>query len=107
MVFEVGRQFAQQPDDLDVALAFGLQQAGRTEAMQITVEVKFEQHRRVIRRAARLRTPGLGEAQRVQIQRSDKGVEETDRVFDGNVILQPFGKEQRLGPVQTTTMIHA
>ena len=48
-----------------------------------------------------------GEAQRVQIQRSDKGVEETHRVFGGNVILQPFGKEQRLGPVQAGAMIHA
>jgi hypothetical protein len=45
--------------------------------------------------------------ERVQIQRADEGVQETRGVFGGDVILQPFGKEQGLGPVQAGAMIHA
>jgi hypothetical protein len=43
----------------------------------------------------------------VQIQRGDKGVEEADGIFGSNIIFQPFRKEQRLGSVQTTPMVHA
>ena len=50
---------------------------------------------------------GLGKTERVQIQRADEGVQETRGVFGGDVILQPFGKEQGLGPVQAGAMIHA
>ena len=75
--------------------------------MQITVKVKFEQHRRGVGRTASVSTAGLGEAQRWQIQRADEGIKEANGVFGGNVILQPFGKKQRLGPVQTGAMIHA
>ena len=75
--------------------------------MQIAVEVKLEQYRRVVRRTARVGATGLVKTQRVQIQRAGKGVEETNRVFRPDIILQPFGEEQRLGPVQTSTMFHA
>jgi hypothetical protein len=75
--------------------------------MQITVEVKLEQHRRVVRRTARVGAAGPGETQRVQIQRRDKRVEKAHRVFGGDVILQPFRKQQCLGTIQTNTMIHA
>jgi hypothetical protein len=50
---------------------------------------------------------GLGKTERVQIQRADEGVQETRGVFGGDVILQPFGKEQGLGTVQAGAMIHA
>jgi hypothetical protein len=43
----------------------------------------------------------------MQIQAGDEGVEETDGVFGGDIILQPFGKEQRLGAVQSGAMVHA
>jgi len=75
--------------------------------MQITVEVKLEQRRRGVRRPARAGADGPGETQRVQVERADEGVEEAHGVFGGDVIRQPFGKEQRLGPVQAGTMIHA
>ena len=75
--------------------------------MQITVEVKFEQHRRVVGRTACVGTASLVKTQRVQIQRADEGVEETHGIFSGNVILQPFRKEQRLRAIQTRAMFHA
>src|SRR5450631_2376631 len=75
--------------------------------MQITVEVKLEQRRRVVRRTTRAGADGPGETQRVQIPRGDKGIQKAHGVFGRDVILQPFGKEQCLGPVQAGTMIHA
>jgi hypothetical protein len=104
---EVGGEFAQQPEHFDVAVTFGLQQPGGTHPMQITVEVKLEQRRRGVRRPARAGADGPGKAQRVQVERADEGIKKAHGVFGGDVILQPFGKEQGLGPVQAGTMIHA
>ena len=53
------------------------------------------------------RTAGFPKAQRVQIERAGERVEEADRVFGGDVVFQPFRKQQRLGPIQTSAMIHA
>jgi hypothetical protein len=49
----------------------------------------------------------LGETQRVQIEAGDEGVQEAHGIFRPDVILQPFGKEQRLGAVQSSPMVHA
>jgi hypothetical protein len=43
----------------------------------------------------------------VQIEGGDEGVEEAHRIFGGDVIFQPFGKEQRLRTIQTSPMVHA
>jgi len=45
--------------------------------------------------------------QRVQIEGADERVEEADGVFRPDVIFQPFGKQQCLGTIQTSAMIHA
>jgi hypothetical protein len=50
---------------------------------------------------------GFVKTERVQIERGNEGVEEARGVFGGDVIFQPFGEEQRLGPVQSGAMIHA
>ena len=75
--------------------------------MQIAVEIKFEQRRRSVRWPARVGTTGLGKTQFVQIELGDEGVKEAHGVFDGEVIFQALRKEQRLGAVQTSPMIHA
>ena len=106
MVLKSGVCLPSQPDHFHVAVTFGFQHPGRAHAMQITVEIKLEQHRRVIRWPARVGAPGLGKTQRVQIQLGDEGIEEAHGVFGGNVILQAFGKEQRLRTIQTKTMVH-
>ena len=104
---EVGALFAGEPDDLDVAVALGLQQPGGADAMQITIEVKFEQHGRIIGGPAGGGATRLGETQPGQILFGHKGVEEAHGIFGGDVIFEPLREEQRLGPVQTRTMIHA
>ena len=75
--------------------------------MQITVEVKLEQRRRIIRRSARIRAPRFGEAKRVQLQRGHEGVKKAHRIFSGDIILQPFREEQRLRAIQSRPMVHA
>jgi hypothetical protein len=50
---------------------------------------------------------GPGKAQRVQIKRTNEGIEETHGIFRGDIILQRFGKEKRLGAVQARAMVHA
>ena len=47
-----------------------------------------------------------GKAERVQVEGGDEGVEEAHGIFGGDVILQPFGKEQALRAVQSSAMIH-
>ena len=95
--FVVGDLFAGQPDDLDVALAFDFEQAGGTEAMEVAVEIEFEQHGRIVRRGAGGGAAGFGELQLGQIERGDEGVEKADGIFGGDVVFQPFGEEQGLG----------
>ena len=98
---------AEQPKHLDVAVTFGFQSTGRAHPVQITVEVKFEQGGGIIRRTPRGRAMSFGETQRVQIELGDKGIEEADGIFGGDVIFQSFREEQRLGAIQTSAMIHA
>jgi hypothetical protein len=40
-------------------------------------------------------------------QHPNEGVQEAHGVLSGDIILQPFGEEQRLGAVQSGAMIHA
>ena len=75
--------------------------------MQIAIEIKFEQHGRIIGRPARVGATRLGEAQAGQILPGHEGVKEAHGIFGGDVIFEPLGKEQRLGAVQARTMIHA
>ena len=74
--------------------------------MQVTVEIQLEQHPRVIRRTPRIRTLRSGKAQPAQIQRARERIQEPHRILRRHVFLQPFGKEQRLRPVQSSSMIH-
>ena len=67
----------QQPDDLDIAVAFGFEQPRGTKAMEIAVEIEFEQRGGIVRRAAGVGATGFGKAERVQIERSDEGIQET------------------------------
>ncbi len=75
--------------------------------MQITVQIELEQRRRVIRWPACGGHLRPGKTQRLQVQVGDEGVQEAHGVFGGDIILQPFGEHQGLGPVQSTSMFHA
>jgi len=104
---EVGRQLAGQPDEFDVAVTLRLQPARGAEAVQITVKIKFEQHRGIVGRATGVGTARLGKAERGQILFRHEGVEKADGIFRGHIILEPLGQQERLRTLQTTTVFHA
>ena len=68
----------------------------RTDPMQITIEIQLQEKGRVVGRSARVGALSLGEPKGFEVQVRDEGIEETDGVFGGDVILQPFGKQERL-----------
>lgn len=104
---EVGSEFAEEPDDFDIAMAFRFERAGRTDAMEIAVEIELEQRGGIVRRPACVSTTRPGKAEREEIERGDEGIEETDGIIGRNVIVERFGKEQRLGAIDAGAMIHA
>lgn len=75
--------------------------------MEIAIEIEFEQRGGIIRRAADVGATGFGKAERVQIERSDEGIQETHGIGGGDIIVERFREEQRLGAIQASTMIHA
>jgi hypothetical protein len=85
---EVGRQPAGEPHQLDVALRFALQPAAGRNAVQIAVDVELQQHRRVIRGAARLGWFSASEAERLQIELFDEGIDRAHRVVLSDVVIQ-------------------
>src|SRR6185436_5837877 len=74
--------------------------------MQITVEIELEQRRWSIGRPARQRATCLGKAEGVQLEGGHEGVQEAHGVCTADIIVERFGEEQRLGPIQPGTMFH-
>ena len=75
--------------------------------MQVAIEIKPQQIRRIVGRTAGVLEDGMSETQRTQIETGDKGIQEADRIIGGDVILQPLRQEQSLVAIQAATMLHA
>ena len=104
---EVRLQRPQQPDDLDVAMAFGFQAAARPHAVEIAVDVELEQiARRVARPARRLRLDPP-EACLDEIEPIDEGVDEADGIVRADVIVHRFGQKQKLVAFEARNVRHA
>jgi hypothetical protein len=87
----------QQPDDLEVAMAFGFQPAARPNAVEVSINVRLQQvPRRIARSARRLRLDPR-KARLDEIKASDKGVDEPDRVVGSDVIVDGFRLKEKLG----------
>jgi hypothetical protein len=104
---EVRLQRPQKPDDLDVAMAFGLQPPARSHAVEITVDVQLQQiARRVARPAGRLRLdptePGLDEIETV-----NEGIDKPNRIIGADAIIDRFGQKQKLIAFETGNVRHA
>lgn len=74
--------------------------------MEIAIEIKAQERARLIRRATGVSHDGFGKAQRVQIERADKGIDEAHRVLRRDIILDRLGQEQGLLAVHSADMIH-
>jgi hypothetical protein len=77
---EVRLQRPQQPDDLDVAMAFRFQPAARPNSVEIAVDVEFEQIARRVARPARPLRLDPPKACLGEIEPIDKGVDEADGI---------------------------
>ena len=96
---EVGCQPPGEPHQLHVALRFALEPTARGDAVQVTVDVELEQHRRVIRGAAGLGRLGTGEAECRQIELFDEGIDRAHRIVLGDVVIQARRQQGRLAAV--------
>jgi hypothetical protein len=50
---------------------------------------------------------GFGKAERMPIERSDEGIQETHGIFSRDLIVERFREDQGVEAIQTSTMIHA
>ncbi len=104
---EVRLQRPQQPDDLDVAMAFGFQPAARPHPVEIAVDVELEQiARRVAGPACRLRLDPP-EARLGEIEAIDEGVNEADGIVRADVIVHRFGQKKELVAFEAGNVRHA
>ena len=82
----------QQPHDLDIASGLSFEPAARLNPVQISVNVKLQQNRGMVRRPTGCRRLDPFEAHLSQIERIDKHVDHANRVILINEIIEAFGQ---------------
>ena len=107
MVLKSGFKRPQQPDDLDVAMTFGLKPAARPHPVEIAVNIELQQiARRVAGAARRLRLDPL-ETSGLQIKPIDEGVDEADGIVGADIIIDRLGQKQELRAIESGNVRHA
>ena len=82
----IGGEPSGEPDHIDIALALALQAAAGLHAVEVTVNLELQQHRRMIGRASGRQRIDPWEPQIAQIQRFDKDVNDPHRVVLGDEV---------------------
>ncbi len=82
----------EQPHDLQIASGLSFEPPARLHPVQIAVNVKLQENRRMIRRPTGCRRLRPFEAHLSQIERIDKHVDHPNRVALVNEIIQAFGQ---------------
>src|SRR5580704_10715455 len=91
----IGNKPPRQPHDLHVAPGLALKPSARLDPVQITVNIKLQEDRRMIGGSpCRLRIEPA-KIERTEIKRVDKHVNYTNRVVLVDPIIQAFGKQRR------------
>src|SRR5205807_8776343 len=98
---EIRLQAAQQPDDLDVAMTFGLKTAARPNPVEIAVDIELQEIAGRRLRLDPLETGGF------QIKPIDEGIDEADGVVDADVIVNRLGQKQELRTIEPGNVRHA
>ena len=96
----VGRQAARQPHHLNVASGLALEPTARLNPVEIAVDVKLQQNRRMIRWSAGRLGIDPDEAELGQIEFVDKDVDHANRVVLADPIFQAFGKQRALPAIR-------
>ena len=60
----------------------------------------------MIRRSAGFRRDGMGEAQILEVEGIDEGIDEADGVLLGDVVIQGFGEKGHLVSISALDMPH-
>src|SRR5207302_7063550 len=96
---EVRGEPANQPHQLEVLTRFPLQPARRLDPVQVTVDVDLEHRRRVVARPARVRGIHPLEPKPRQVKLSHEGADDADRVFLGDILVNPLREQRPLGSI--------
>jgi hypothetical protein len=97
---------AQQPDHLDVAMGLRFQTTTGSDAVQVTVDVEFQQIAWVVSRPSRPFWGDADKARRGQIQSIDEGLDKAHRILWVDVIIEGFWQQQCLGSVVAGDVRH-
>src|SRR5450432_1686515 len=90
--FEVGRQTASQPDQLDVALAFPFKAAARLNPIEVAVDIELQQCRGMIGRPTRGVRQDAIEAETAQPQLIDENIDRPNRVVVADIVVKQLRK---------------
>jgi hypothetical protein len=106
---EIGNRFvirnksAGEPHDLNVAPALTLKPTARLNSIEITIDVEFEQRRRMIRGPAGCLGVNSAKLQFGQIELLNKGIDDANRIILANPIFQAFKKKRALPAIYAST----
>ena len=103
---EVGRQPAEQPHQLDIAVGFLLQTSARPDPMEIAVQIQPQQIAGIVARPPGVRWHRPPKPQRGEIKLGDEGVEEPDRMVGPDEVVQHVRQEDRLGAIGASDVGH-
>ncbi len=92
----IGGEPTQQPHHLDIASGFSFEPPARLHPVQITVDVKLQQNRGMVRRPTSRRRLNSLEAHLGQIERIDKCIDDANRITVVNEIIEAFGQQRPL-----------
>ena len=107
MVLKSGFRRPQQPDHLDVAVAFGLQPPARPHPVEIAVDVELQQIARRIAGPARHLRLDAREPRRREIEPIDEGVDEAHRIVGADIIVDRLRQKQQLRTFESGNVRHA
>src|SRR5215213_11776903 len=101
---------AEEPDHFDITVGLGFQAAAGAGAVQTAVDVDVDVELQQVRRRVAGTAGGFrldaGEAGCREIETIDKGFDEPDGSFRGNVIVEGFRQQKRLRTVMTGEVRH-
>ena len=96
----VGNQPAGQPHHLNIAPGLALEPPARLDPVQIAVNVKLQENRRVVRRPTGCLRLNSLKAHLSQIKRIDKHVDHANGVALVNEIIQALGQQRPLATIR-------
>src|ERR1700712_1075744 len=85
--FEVRREAVEQPHDFDVALAFGFEPARRPYALEVAVDVEFEQVGGIVGRTSVAFGDGFIEAKNPEVKARNIGIDDPDQMVFGDYFI--------------------